>query len=147
MFFFKSTKEVFSVQGAWNSPNTLHTYGPRSDFPYYNPTTPHPELPLCTTWRILRPSPVGAAMPWSYSYGSWVYNYLCNWCLSPMRCTTLCDKVYQLLATGRLFSPVSSTNKTDHHDLTELLLKVMLNNTKPNLHQYQVNRRMRQRKK
>jgi hypothetical protein len=33
--------------------------------------------------------------------------------------------------TGRWFSPgtlVSSTNKTDHHDITEILLKVALNN-------------------
>ena len=64
---------------------------------------------------------------WSWSYGSWIYTYLCNQCLSPLKLwvrahsgwdvldTTLCDKVYQWLATGRLFSsgtPVSSTNKT-----------------------------------
>ena len=44
--------------------------------------------------------------------------------------TTLCDKVYQRRATGRWFSPgtlVSSTNKTDRHDITEILLKVALN--------------------
>jgi hypothetical protein len=44
--------------------------------------------------------------------------------------TTLCDKVYQRLATGQWFSsgtPVSSTNKTDCHDITEILLKVALN--------------------
>jgi hypothetical protein len=44
--------------------------------------------------------------------------------------TTLCDKVCQWLATGRWFSPgtpVSSTNKADHHDITEILLKVALN--------------------
>ena len=43
------------------------------------------------------------------------------------RCTTLCDKVCQWLATGRWFSlrpPVSSTNKNDCHDITEVLLKV-----------------------
>jgi hypothetical protein len=43
--------------------------------------------------------------------------------------TTLCDKVYQWLATGQWFSsgtPVSSTNKTDHHDITEISLKVAL---------------------
>jgi hypothetical protein len=28
--------------------------------------------------------------------------------------------------------PVSSTNKTDRHDITEKLLKVALNTTKPN---------------
>jgi hypothetical protein len=42
-------------------------------------------------------------------------------------------KVCQWLATGRWFSPgapVSSTNKTDHHDITEILLKVALNTIK-----------------
>ena len=80
---------------------------------------------------------------WPWSYGSWIYNYLCNHCLSPLilwvrilirvRCTTLWDKVCQWLATGRWFSPgtpVSSTNKTDHHVITEILLKVALNTIK-----------------
>ena len=62
----------------------------------------------------------------SWSYGRWIYNYLCNQCLLPLmlcvrisirsRCTTLCDEVCQWLATGQWFSPgtlVSSTNKTD----------------------------------
>jgi hypothetical protein len=38
--------------------------------------------------------------------------------------TTLCDKVYQSLATGRWFSvgtPVSSTNKTDRHYINQSL--------------------------
>jgi len=39
--------------------------------------------------------------------------------------TTLCDKVCQIHATE--FSLVSSTNKTDRHDITEILLKVALN--------------------
>jgi hypothetical protein len=42
----------------------------------------------------------------------------------------LCGKVCRLLATGRWYSPgfpVSSTNKTDHHNITEILLKVALN--------------------
>ena len=82
-------------------------------------------------------------LSWQWSYGSWIYNYLCNQCLSPLmlwvrisiraRCTTLCDKVCQWLATGRWFSPGpldSSTNKTDHHDITEILLKVALNTFK-----------------
>ena len=46
------------------------------------------------------------------------------------RYTTLCDKVCQWLVAGRWFSPgppVYSTNKTDRHDLTEILLKVALN--------------------
>jgi len=67
-------------------------------------------------------------------------------CLSPLmlwvriplrRCvldTTLCDKDYQWLAKGRWYSPgtsVSSTNKTDRHDITEILLKVALNKPYP----------------
>ena len=43
---------------------------------------------------------------------------------------TLCDKICQWLATGWCFSPgtpVSSTNKTDCHDITEILLEVGLN--------------------
>jgi len=31
------------------------------------------------------------------------------------------------------FSPFSSTNKTDHHDITEILLKMPLNTINPNL--------------
>jgi hypothetical protein len=40
------------------------------------------------------------------------------------------DKVYQLLAHGQWFSPgtpASSTTKTSHHDIAEILLKVALN--------------------
>jgi len=47
--------------------------------------------------------------------------------------TTLCDKVCQRLATDRWFSPVSSANKTDRHDIAEILLKVALNSTNLNL--------------
>ena len=45
-------------------------------------------------------------------------------------CTRLAaasDKVYQLLAQGRWFSPASSTTKTGRHDIDEILLKVVLN--------------------
>jgi hypothetical protein len=47
--------------------------------------------------------------------------------------TTLCDKVCQWLGTGQWFSPgtpVSSTNKTDHHDIAKILLKVALSTIK-----------------
>jgi hypothetical protein len=79
---------------------------------------------------------------WSWSYGGWIYNYLCNQCLSPLTLwvripirrgaldTTLCDKICQWFAAGGWFSPgtpISSTNKTDRHDLTLILLKVELN--------------------
>jgi hypothetical protein len=44
--------------------------------------------------------------------------------------TTLCDKVCQWFETGRWFSPgtsTSSSKKTNHHDITEVLFKVALN--------------------
>jgi len=43
------------------------------------------------------------------------------------KCTTLCDKVCQWLAICWWYSPVSSTNKTDLHGITVILLKVVLN--------------------
>jgi hypothetical protein len=48
--------------------------------------------------------------------------------------TILCDEVCLLLAKGRWFSPgtpVSFTDKTDRHDITEILFKVALNTTTP----------------
>jgi len=55
---------------------------------------------------------------WSWSHSSWIYNYLCNQCLSPLKlwvsnsCSwwglldaTLCDKVCQCVVAGRRFSP------------------------------------------
>ena len=75
---------------------------------------------------------------WSWLYGSWIYNYLCNRCLSPLRfwvrtlfmarCTRY--KVCQWLATGQWFSsgtPIFTTNKTDRQDIAEILFKVVLN--------------------
>ena len=53
----------------------------------------------------------------------------------------LCDKVSQWLAAGRWFSPgtpASSTNKTDCHDITEILLKVVLNTIIFTLIKYEV---------
>jgi hypothetical protein len=50
-------------------------------------------------------------------------------------CTLLAaasDKVYQLLARGRWFSPASSTTKTGRHDIAEILLKVALNTKNQN---------------
>jgi hypothetical protein len=53
---------------------------------------------------------------WSWSYGSWIYNYLYNQCLPPLKLwvrtpfivglldTTICDKVFQWLATSWWFS-------------------------------------------
>ena len=47
--------------------------------------------------------------------------------------TIQCDKVYQLPVHGQWFSlgiPATSTNKTEVHFMTELLLKVWLNKYK-----------------
>ena len=44
--------------------------------------------------------------------------------------TTLCGKVCEWLVAEQLFSPgtqISSTNKTDHHNIAEILLRVVLN--------------------
>ena len=72
--------------------------------------------------------------PWSY--GSRIYNYPVNQCLSPLmswvrisiraRCRTLhvCDTVCQWFTTSRRLTPgtpESSTNKTDLQDITEIL--------------------------
>jgi hypothetical protein len=79
---------------------------------------------------------------WSSPYGSWINNYLCNLCLSPLklwvrislmaRCTRYnfmwlslsltCDM--SVVFPGTL---VSSPTKTDRHGVTEILLKVALN--------------------
>ena len=50
------------------------------------------------------------------------------------RCTTLRIKFVSDLKAGRWVSPgtpVSSTNKTDRNDITEILLKVALNTINP----------------
>ena len=81
---------------------------------------------------------------WSWSCGSWNYNYLCIECLSQLTLwvriplkrgvlgASLCDQVCQWLAAGWWLSPgtpLSSTNKTSLHDITEILLKMALSIT------------------
>ena len=84
---------------------------------------------------------------WSWSYSSWIYNYMYikflwllklfehrSWRHVPD--TTLCDKVCHWLSVGRWFSPgtpVSSINKTDRHNITEIFLKDALNTINLNL--------------
>ena len=72
----------------------------------------------------------------------WFIYYLCNQCLSPLSCelesctwrgvliTTLCDQVCKWTMAGQWSfpgTPVFSTNKTDRHNMTEILLKVASN--------------------
>jgi hypothetical protein len=84
------------------------------------------ELALHLRW-------MGPSWPWSY--GSLIYYYLCNQCLSPLmwirisiraRCTTLCDRDCQWLATGQWFPPPINLTAND----ITLLLKVALNTIK-----------------
>ena len=59
----------------------------------------------------------------------WVRARLCILLKGCTRLAAASDKVYQLLAHGRWFSPgtpVSSTTKTGRHDIAEILLKVAL---------------------
>ena len=60
----------------------------------------------------------------------------------PKGCTRLAassDKVYQLLAHGRWFSPgtpASTTTRTGRHDIAEILLKLALSTLNPSINQY-----------
>ena len=76
-------------------------------------------------------------------YGSWIYNYMCNQYISPLKAVSsnpvhgeVISKQHNVikfvsdLLTGQLFSPgtpVSSTNKTARHDITETFLEVAFN--------------------
>ena len=69
----------------------------------------------------------------SYKPGTntaWVRARLCKLQKGCTRLAAASDKVYQLLAHGRWFSPgtpASSTTQTGRHDIPEILLKVALN--------------------
>ena len=92
----------------------------------------------CTSWLWPKPESVFASVLVFCVLGVLFGIINHKWAFFLFRCvytrrgvldTTLCDKVCQSLATGRWFStgtPVSSTNKTDRHDISELLLKMTL---------------------
>jgi choline dehydrogenase-like flavoprotein len=66
-------------------------------------------------------------------FGNEVRARLCKLQKSCPQLAAASDKVYQLLAHGRWFSPgtlASSTIKTGRHDIAEILLKVALNTIK-----------------
>ena len=98
-------------------------------------------MKYCWKWRQnpKNQNQIILGLSWSWSYASWIYHYLSNQCLPLLKLvvrislrlgvldTTLCDKVWQWIAAGVWFSPgtpVSPTNKTDRHDIVEILLKV-----------------------
>ena len=67
---------------------------------------------------------------------AWVHTWLCKLQKGCTRFAGASDKVYQLLAHDRWFSPgtpASSTTKTGCHDIAEILLKVGLNTKNKNL--------------
>jgi len=69
---------------------------------------------------------------------AWVRAQLCK--LQKMLHSTrsASDKVYQLLAQGRWYSPgtpASSTTNTGRHDIAEILLKVALKHQKSKINQ------------
>ena len=61
---------------------------------------------------------------------AWVRARLCKLQKGCTRLAAASDKVYQLLAHDRWFSPASSTTKAGRHDIAEILLKVALNKKK-----------------
>jgi hypothetical protein len=80
------------------------------------------------------------SVPWlSWWYDSWIYNYLCNQCLSPLKLwvriplrrgildTALCDKVDRSVVFSRYkCTPVSSTNKTECHDIQKCIWNIVV---------------------
>jgi hypothetical protein len=73
----------------------------------------------------VRPTIEYAATVWD-----WVRAQLCKLQKGCTRLAAASDKVYQLFAQGRWFSPgtpASSTTKTGRHHIAEILLKVAFN--------------------
>jgi hypothetical protein len=69
---------------------------------------------------------------------AWIPVLLCKLQKGCTRLTATSDKVYQLLAHGRWFSPgtpASSTTKAGRHDIAEILLKVVLNTKNQSINQ------------
>jgi hypothetical protein len=98
------------------------------------------KFPICLQFMSTVPAILDFwGQSWSWLYGNWIYNYLWHaisayhhWCCE----FALCDKVCQWLATSLWFSqgsPVFSTNKTDRHNITIIVLKVAFNTIKPTI--------------
>ena len=75
-------------------------------------------------------------LSWSWSYGSWIYNYLYNQCLSLLKLCSWGGVLDTALFVSDLFRSVVFSgysgflyNKNDLHDITEILLKVASLNT------------------
>ena len=89
-------------------------------------------LVLYFVWLLfnVKGSSISAIFITRISYKKLALRYVNLW-----KYTLSWKKVCQWLVAGWWFSlgtPVSSSNKTDGHDISEILLKVVLNNIKPN---------------
>jgi hypothetical protein len=65
---------------------------------------------------------------WSWTCGSWIYIYLCNQCLPTLKLWVRILFMARCTRYNIMWSSLSvfSSNKTDLHDITEILLKVAL---------------------
>ena len=87
---------------------------------------------ICDRWGVLDTTLCDKVCQWYVTdrYDTTLCDKVCQWLVTD-RCydTTLCDKVCQWLATVQWFSLdtlVSSTNKIDCQDITEILFKMAL---------------------
>jgi hypothetical protein len=69
---------------------------------------------------------------WSWSYGSWIYNYMCNQCRTTKvvnsnpahgEVYSMQHYVIQFVSGFLLVLRFPSPNRTDRHDITDILLK------------------------
>ena len=92
------------------------------EFQYYKG-----DVVVVIVWYFTNTCAISACHYWSCEFES------CSW--RGVLDTILCDKVCYWVATGWGFppgTPISFTNKTDIHDINELLLKVALTTIYPN---------------
>jgi hypothetical protein len=85
--------------------------------------------------KLVRSLDLTAHINLSLTNTAWVRAKLCKLQKGCTRLAAASDKIYQLLAHGRWFSPgtpASSTIKTGRHDIAELLLKVALKHQNSN---------------
>jgi hypothetical protein len=89
---------------------------------------------LPTSGKLVRSSCAYADLNCELSISAaWIRARLCKLQKGCTRLAAASDKVYQLLADGRWFSPgtpASSTITTGCHDIAEILLKVALKHQK-----------------
>ena len=67
---------------------TSSNYYPYPDIHIYPPLTSHTQL-IYFMLTLIYPT-ITRSSSWSWSYGSWIYNYMWNQCLSPL---TLCVRI------------------------------------------------------